>query len=192
MPNISAHMIVAKKVGERLNIYTRDFIRGNLLPDIILSKDSHHKIESKVYLVPDIEYHLDNLDLSNDLNLGYLVHLMLDKYFLEDYLDSIYPNQNIYLDNLIYTDYDYLNYDLVKFFELDTRYLSEVLQEFNCNIDKEKLKYNIECLIQYTPGITRYIDYESFITFLKDISEVISKELYSYADKYKKLSLRIR
>ncbi len=35
MPSISAHMVVAKEVSKKLNISSDDFIKGNLLPDII-------------------------------------------------------------------------------------------------------------------------------------------------------------
>ena len=191
MPSIGAHMVVGNLVGDKLGIKTEEFVRGNLLPDIS-NDDFHHKIQGSIYLIPDINYWLENLDLSNDLYIGCLVHLLLDKHYLEEYLGNLYPNQNIFIDGLVYKDYDYINNKLVTDINLDIDKLVKILSNYNCEISKEKLKYNIECLIQYTPGITRYIDYESFITFLKDISEVISKELYSYADKYKKLSLRIR
>ncbi len=102
MPNISAHMIVAKEVGKKLNLTSDDYLRGNLLPDILNSNDSHHKIQSKIYLIPDINYFLNTLDLSKDINIGYLIHLLLDKHYLDDYLSNMYST-NIFLDGLIYT-----------------------------------------------------------------------------------------
>ena len=107
MPNISAHMVIAKLVSEKLNITSDDYIRGNLLPDIIDKEDSHHKIQSKMYLIPNIDYFIKELDLTKDINIGYLTHLMLDKYYLI-YLENKYPN-NIVFDNGIYIDYDYIN-----------------------------------------------------------------------------------
>lgn len=56
MPNICAHMIVAKEVAKKINIDSDEFIKGNLLPDIIDKKDSHHKKEIGVYFVPDIDF----------------------------------------------------------------------------------------------------------------------------------------
>ena len=184
MPNISAHMIVAREVGKRLNIKSDNFIRGNLLPDIIDINDSHHKIKSKVYMVPDISYFFKKLDLNNDLHLGYLVHLLLDKYYLEDYLAKLYPNKNIFIDSMIYRDYDYLNYNLIKKFKLNVSSLEQILTNFDCKILKEKLKYNIECLKQKKIGKTMYLDLDSFSDFLFDISKVISEELISYENKY--------
>ena len=192
MPSISAHMIVAKLVGEKLNITSDDFIRGNLLPDVIDIKDSHHKIQSRVYLVPDITYHLQNLDLNDDLSLGVLVHLLLDKHYLEDYLEKLYPNRNIFLDGKIYEDYNYLNYELVNKFNLDVHSLEQVLTKYNCNILEEKLKYNIECLKQKKEGKTRYLELDSFSKFLSDVSDVISKELVDYENKSSKLLIHIR
>ena len=183
MPNISAHMIIAKKVGEKLNITSDDFIRGNLLPDIIDIEDSHFKIFNGVYCIPDINKCLKELDLSKDINIGYLVHLLLDKYYLVDYLGKKYPNQNIFLDNKVYLDYDFLNFDLVNKFKLDINYLEAILKNYNCKILEEKLKNNIEYLKQRKEGKTAYINFNSFSLFLSNVSEVISKEVYMYANK---------
>ena len=82
MPSITPHMVVATEVAKILNINSEDFIRGNLLPDIIDIKNSHHKVESGIYMIPDIDYFIKKLDLTNDLDLGYLTHLLLDKHYL--------------------------------------------------------------------------------------------------------------
>ena len=192
MPNISSHMIVALEVGKRININSKEFVKGNLLPDIIDIKDSHHKVESGPYLVPDIDYFLQHLDFSKDINIGYLVHLLLDKHYLEDYLLQLYPNRNIFLDQEVYKDYDYLNYRFVKKYKLDVDYLEEILKDFDCKIKEETLKYNIECLKQQTEGKTKYLDFDSFSDFITNISDTICKELINYADKYSQLSIRIR
>ena len=192
MPNISAHMIVAVEVAKRLNINSDEFIKGNLLPDIIDIKNSHHKIESDVYMVPDIDYFLQNLDFSKDLNIGYLTHLLLDKHYLSDYLGSLYPNTNIFLDGTIYKDYDYLNFLLVDRYGLNIDKLENILSQYDCKILEEKLKYNIECLKQKKAGKTKYLNFESFASFLLEISDTISKELVEYANKSSKLYIRIR
>ena len=69
MPSIAAHMVVAKLLEEKLGFKSTEFIKGNLLPDIIDIKDSHHKIKGKYYFIPDLEYFKNTLDLSNDLYL---------------------------------------------------------------------------------------------------------------------------
>lgn len=192
MPNVSAHMIVAKEVGKRLNLNSDEFIKGNLLPDIIDIDDSHHKIWNGFYMVPDIEYFLQNLDFSNDLNIGYLTHLLLDKHYLVDYLQSLYPNKNIFLDGTVYKDYDYLNFLLVKRFELDIDKLENILNQYDCKISEEKLKKNLECLKQKKAGETKYLNFENFVNFLLEVSDIISNELIECANKSSKLYIHIK
>ena len=183
MPSITPHMVVATEVAKILNINSEDFIRGNLLPDIIDIKNSHHKIESDVYMVPDIDYFLRTLDLTNDLDIGYLTHLLLDKHYLEDYLKKLYPNKNIFLDKKIYNDYDILNHSLVNNFNLDVEYIEKALMKYNCKIKEEKLKYNINCLKNNISGKTYYLNINNFSKFLKEVSKTISEELIEYENK---------
>lgn len=192
MPSISAHMVVAKEVSKKLNISSDDFIKGNLLPDIIDMEDSHHKIKGNFYMIPDIDYFVEKLDFSNDLYIGYLTHLLLDKHYLNDYLKFLYPNIDIFADGKIYRDYDYLNSLLIDKFELNTEDLEKILNTYSCKILEEKLKYNIDCLKRCVSGNTKYLNFENFSQFLLDISDVISKELISYANKPSKLRIRIR
>lgn len=192
MPNISAHMIVAQEVAQKININSDEFIRGNLLPDIIDMKDSHYKVQKGVYMVPDIEYFLQNLDFSKDLNIGYFTHLLLDKHYLNEYLESLYPNTNIFLNGDIYKDYDYLNFLLVNRFGLNIDKLECILRQYDCKILEEKLKYNIDFLKQKKDGKTKYLNFEDFASFLVDVSDTISKELLDYANKSSKLYVRIR
>lgn len=192
MPNISAHMIVAKEVSKILNINSDDFIKGNLLPDIIDLENSHHKILYDDYLIPDIDYFVDRIDFDNDLYIGYLTHLLLDKHYLIDYIKVLYSKTNVFSNGIIYDDYNFLNVLLVDKFELDIDYLVNVLSNYDCKILEKKLKYNIEYLKQRTNGNPRYLDFESFSQFLLDVSNVISKELIYYANKRGKLFIRVR
>ncbi len=183
MPNISSHMIVAKEVGKRLNINSDDYYKGNLLPDIIISEDSHSRIAIGVLLIPDIDKFLSNNDINNDLYLGYLVHLLLDKHFLEDYIMKITPDKNIFDTGEIYKDYDYLNDDLVKRFNLDVEHLDSILNNFEDKILEDKLVYVKNCLKAKKEGTPVYLDLESLSRFLIEVSETISKEIIAYENK---------
>lgn len=187
MPSVCAHMVVAKIISKKININSEEFIRGNLLPDIIDDNDSHHKFVSGEYMVPDIDYFVSKIDYRNGLQIGYLTHLLLDKHYLNDYIKSLYPNVNIFLDKIIYEDYNVINEFLVNKFKLDIDELEKVLSKYDCKIIEEKLKYNIECLKQKKSGSLKYLEFESFSQFLLDISDVIIKELNLYAYKYGKL-----
>ena len=191
MPNVCAHMIVAKQVGERLNINSDEYYRGNLLPDITTNKDSHHRIQREVYLIPDIKYFLENLDFKDDLQFGYFIHLLLDVHYLEDYVSKLYPGRDIFCDPQVYRDYDYLNHKLVERFNLDTKSISKALEHFDVSVDQDRLKYNIEYLNQDTKGTTQYLDLDSFSKFLAEVPSVICEELVNYANQYSDLSVRV-
>lgn len=181
MPNISSHMIVAKLVSEKLNINDPDFIKGNILPDIVNNDQSHHKIQGEYCLIPNIDYFKRRLNLNKKLELGYFTHLLLDKYFLEEYIPNNIKDLNIFDNKLIYQDYDFINYQLVKKFDLDVLALKKILSEIDGDIDKNKLERNIKYLSNSETSETKYLNLEKFSSFLYNVSEKISEELKKYA-----------
>ncbi len=89
MPSIAAHFVCADIVYNRIKDKINnkfDFYIGCILPDIIDLENSHYKIRGTYYLIPDIEKYKRMFDTNIDLNRGYLCHLLLDKYFLEEYI----------------------------------------------------------------------------------------------------------
>lgn len=181
MPSIACHMIVAKLVSEKLHIASDDFIRGNLLPDIMKNKEeSHKKIQGTYFLVPDIKYFKENLDLNNKMDLGYFTHLLLDKYFLEEFMPF---NNNLFEDKTIYKEYDLINYKLIKKFNLDVDYLVKILSNITINIDKEKLKNNLECLKNKETGDTQYLNFDALSNFLVDVSNNIYEKIIKESNK---------
>ena len=178
MPNIAAHMICSKLVADNLNINDPEFIKGNLLPDIIDGENSHKKISGKHYYIPDIPYFINNLDLNDNLYLGYLSHLLLDKYFLENYIYDQVNGEEVFISRLIYKEYDIINYELLKRFNMDTKYLNNILKDFKVPIDIEKYNKNIKCLnIINTSDNLTYLNIDSFSKFLVDISNRITRDL---------------
>ncbi len=181
MPNMSGHMAIAKRVGEALNINDKEFYIGNLLPDLYIDKSkSHYKIQGKKYLIPDIDLYIKEHDLTNKLNLGYLCHLLLDKYYLEDYLMDI--NENVFQNKQLYKDYDILNKDIVEYFKLDVDYLTNILSKIDIeDIEQSKLELNLKCLKIKEDGTTYYLPKDKFIKFLDETSKIIMKEVKKYA-----------
>ncbi len=183
MPSIAAHMVVAKQVGQILKIEDPEFIKGNLLPDIIKNKNSHHKIKGNHFSIPDLNYFKTNLDLYNPLYLGYYTHLLLDYYFLEQFIPKNISNLDVFHTKIIYNEYDNLNYQLIQKFHLNINYLKTTLKKFKVKIDKKKLNYNLDCLSITKLEETTYLKFEDFSKFLSEISYVISKEIKKYASK---------
>ena len=181
MPSIAAHMVVAKLVSEELNILSNDFIRGNLLPDITLEPDSHHRIKGHIFQIPNISYFQNNLDLYNDLYLGYYVHLLLDKYYLEEFVPNNIKNLLVFENKILYDEYNSVNYELVKHFSLDIPYLISILKDYPVPIDNIKLANNISYLTNTNSKETIYLKVSDFITFLNNTSKIIIEEVREYA-----------
>lgn len=184
MPSIAAHMVVAKLVGEKLNIYNEQFIRGNILPDVVNINNSHHKIKGKNFLIPDTDYFKKRLDLSNMINLGYYVHLLLDKYYLEEYVPEYIKNESIFENKSIYSEYTILNYKLVNMYDLDVLYLVDILNFNDDYVDVVKLKENVGFLSSKSDDDLEILDLPSFSLFLEDISNRLCEEIKEYASKY--------
>ena len=178
MPSIAAHMVCAKLVSEKLDINDSEFIKGNLLPDIIDIKDSHSKILGKHYYIPNIDYFVKTLDLNDNLYLGYLTHLLLDKYFLEDYIYNEVKGEEIFLNRTMYKEYDIINYRLLNKFAIDVNYLNNILVNYNVPINKEKYNKNIRSLnLGSTNETLKYLNIDSFSNFLVETANNIVKYL---------------
>ena len=178
MPSIAAHMICAKLVSNNMNINDPEFIKGNLLPDIIDIKDSHHKMIGKHYYIPNIDYFINTLDLNNNLDLGYLSHLLLDKYFLEEYIYDEVNGEEVFLNKIMYREYDIINYRLLNNFNVDADYLNKILKDYEVPINQEKYNKNIKCLnLGNIDEDLRYLNVDSFSKFLIEASNNIVKYL---------------
>lgn len=89
-------------------------------------------------------------------------------------------------DKSIYKDYDILNKDIVEYFNIDVDYLTNILSEFDEDIELKKLDLNLKCLKINEDGKTTYLDKDDFIKFLSDISIVIAEEIKDYVRKSKR------
>lgn len=178
MPSIAAHMICAKLVSNNMNINDPEFIKGNLLPDIIDSNDSHHKIIGKHYYIPNIDYFIKTLNLNDNLYLGYLTHLLLDKYFLEDYIYDEVNGEEVFLNKIMYREYDIINYRLLNKFNIDVNYLNEILKDYKVPINQKKYNKNIDSLnLGDSEEKLRYLNVDSFSKFLIEASNNIVEYL---------------
>lgn len=190
MPSIASHFVCAKLVSNWLNINNDDFYRGNILPDIIKKDNSHYKKYYEYCLVPDIESFLKGYEIKDILDVGYLCHLLLDKYFLDEYIPTYIDNydkvRDLFSEFKIYNDYVNLNKILIDYFELDLEYINIIMMNFTYKLDKDKYKLNLSS-INYldTSGELKYIKLDSYILFLENISFRISKEIMIFMDRVK-------
>ncbi len=179
MPNVSAHIGAALKVKEKLNIQDDIIIYGAIFPDIVdMNKtSSHFKEMGTFYLIPNLKYFRENNDLSNPFYLGYYLHLYLDYYYLEDYLENNCKGIDVFR-NGIYKDYDIVNKDLIKHYNIDPNYIESVLRKYsNEIISDRKLETNIRCLSINKDGELKFLETDKFISFIDRTIEKFINEI---------------
>jgi len=125
MPGWGMHLYIAKKLNEKLKLDYNEFMIGNVLPDIYsgwIIKDASKKLEYEVthygkitkinshkFMLPDYNVFLkEHKDINNNpLALGYLCHLLSDKFFNEYAFELKYIKDD--KENVIYIrDKNYL------------------------------------------------------------------------------------
>lgn len=181
MPSIASHFVVAKLVYKKINdsgqkIDKEEFYKGNILPDIIKMNNSHYKIKGKYYLIPDIKEYRKNVDINKDINIGYLCHLLLDKYFLEEYvIENIenYDKIQLFSSKMMYNDYTNMNALLVKKYNLDLAFINKIMKKYKEELNENKYKLNIDSINDKTIGKLQFIDFDKFCSFLEDTSKKI-------------------
>jgi len=137
MASAIIHMAVAKAVGDIIDKNSNDYFLGSIAPDIskIVGKDraiSH--FEEDGMETPNIEKFIKKYQkyIEQDFELGYLIHLYTDEYWIKHFIPTIkgdqqiklldgtiitYPKEKI-LD-LIYNDYTTVNISTIEDHDLD-------------------------------------------------------------------------
>lgn len=91
MPSWPVHIAIANKLNKNLNL-NDDFILGNIMPDILdgyvikpsnttEKKKSHYYSKQKIN--PECFINENKHELNNPIILGYLIHLLTDKFYNE-------------------------------------------------------------------------------------------------------------
>ena len=128
-------------------------------------------------MIPDLEYYKSHFDLSDPLYFGYYFHLYLDYYYLEDYLENNNKGTDVFEGPTLYRDYDILNKDLVKHYDMDAKEIENILRKYaNEEVNDNKLNMNINCLYLDKSGDLEYLKKEEFINFLdKQIDNFVTE-----------------
>ena len=192
MPSIAAHTVVGLLVSNYLKINSDNYMIGNWLPDMINKNDSHYKVQGVKYLIPDIDHFIESNYL-DDLNIGYLTHLYLDKLFLEEYVPNNIKQSNalnIFKKDLIYNDYSSINYKLLIDFNVDIVKMNSIFDLIDDKIlDKVKLDSNKNSFNNNQINDTSLINYESFKQFLIDSSIIIYNNIKQKLGLFRKYVL---
>ena len=180
MPSAAAHIAAAKIVKDKLHIDDDSFFVGAILPDILDmdKRVSHCKKQGSFFLVPKLDYYKETHDLTNMENLGYYLHLYLDYYFLEDYLQNNIPNVDVFSNNLIYKDYDILSNKIIERFNVDRESVISILEKVNNpQVSAKKLALNIKCLKMKNEGELIILNENLFLDFIEKTSLMFIEDL---------------
>lgn len=129
------HLCIAKEVNKYLHMDERALLLGSIAPD--LSKElgetkeiSHFLDHSSEDDLPNIDHFLRKYrqDLHNPFTMGYLIHLLSDKYWFRDYINAYISRYTHDKDkktltysalrSVIYNDYTNINIDLIEHYNL--------------------------------------------------------------------------
>ena len=184
MPSMSAHLVCAKEVLKIVEIDDKiNFYKGAIYPDLI--KDGHYKMPSKnkMFYVPNISKFLENSNIKNEsFYLGYICHLLLDYYFLEEF--AIKFGYEPFINGSIYKDYDKISQKLLIDFGFDFDEVRHLLSIKYNEVCIDKLHAHLHFLdLPLNDEPLDNFDYMEFTQFIKITSIKIKSEL----DKYKKL-----
>ena len=107
MPGFVIHIAIGQEYLKKHNNEKqyRDFIMGNIDPDLTNEKFKTHYGKSPAY--SSLKEFLNSNKLDNSLNKGRFLHLITDYLFYNYYLDRISKG-------ILHNDYDLTNKDLMK------------------------------------------------------------------------------
>ena len=171
MPSHKIHLAIAKKVNDKINTDLDSLMLGSVLPDLSIGKDhtkSHYQngklgVEGTANHDLFIKKYKDKLN--NPVMLGYILHLLTDKFYNDFYYNTAFDwiEHNKNFKHNLFGSYDkYLlkhgyinkiknkqiinsipNYKDISF---NNEFLSEYIDKLNDEIDNTIIdeKYNIE------------------------------------------------
>lgn len=177
MPNIASHIVCSKYLIDNLNIENKvDFYMGSIYPDLIYR--GHYGKIYKRYYIPNISKFKKKYKNNNkDFYLGYLSHLLLDNYFVKNYVDKSIPYKAI-INRGLYKDYNKINFRLLKDYNFDYNLINKIKDYKGIKIDNKLLNKNMKYLInEESSEEPKYIKYTLYKEFLDETFKEILKQL---------------
>ena len=192
MASTIIHLCIAKEVNKFFNRNEKDLFLGTIAPDISReigqNKEASHFYDlTKKDLIPDIDLFLKKYKdyLNSDFELGYFIHLLVDRYWINEYVYPYiqnYTHNNTKKDitynaikNLIYNDYTNLNMILIEKYNLNLDVFYNDIELPDTVIKEIPIEY-LNILINKMGYIIRNSTYEKkFLFEAKEIEKFIDK-----------------
>lgn len=206
MPSHKIHISIAQTINKYLKLNIDNITLGSVLPDLAIVE--HHGISHYQYK-DEYPYNLANADefikhnkefINNDISIGYIIHLLTDKFYNEKYYRKFFIFENNKPSKLILDikddslrkkmkHYDFLEYDK---YLIDTKTIIPFSKsEFNIPNYKD-LKFNNKTIVKYIKKFNKelnnnYGNYD-FKYWKKEELDIIYNECVEYILKYLKES----
>lgn len=183
MPTHKIHLAVAKKVNDTLKFDLDSIMLGSILPDLIINTNhttSHYqngKLGIDGTANPDIFIKKNKNKLSNPIMIGYLIHLLTDKFYNTYAFSNFYiydkngvevglhfKNKDRFLPFEKIKHYKHREFGLYDYWLLSNGYVYK-FKDFKCldNVfDFDIAKFDKEKLKSYIISANRDIDNVSF------------------------------
>lgn len=177
MPNIASHIICSKYLIDNLKIENPlDFYRGSIYPDLIYR--GHYGKIYKKYYIPNIKKFIKKYKNNNkDFYLGYLSHLLLDNYYVTNFVDKQIPYKAV-INRGLYKDYNRINCRLLKDYDFDYSLINIIKNYNDIKVNKRLLNKNIKYLLNEESSVEpKYINYNNYKEFLNKTFTEILKDL---------------
>lgn len=143
MASAIIHICVAKRVNAILKMPENLLCLGAIAPDINkqIGKDkkTSHFFDENHFNIPDIDFFLQKYqnDLNHPFTMGYLIHLLTDKYWFQEFVPHYLKQHNISkttFSRYLYQDYMNLNIRLIDEYELKLNIFYETIPKIDTKI----------------------------------------------------------
>lgn len=185
MPSHNIHLAIARKINKILNLNLDEFMLGNILPDIVCKehRNTHFcpdKPGIKGITRPEEFYKKYKDKMNNTIMIGYLIHLLTDKFYNE----YIFKNFFIYDEN---GDDKGLIINGKKIF-MDKKEIKKIKHQELYNYGKWLLNNNYVSKFKSVLCINKVINIEEF-NYDKEIAIKYIIDHNDMMDKNKKLKI---
>lgn len=185
MPSHKIHLSIAQEVNKELKLNNDSIMLGSVLPDLTIEHDhglSHFQFED-IYpknLANADEFIKKYPDMKDDISIGYIIHLLTDKYYNDTYyhtnIDGIEHNKNF--KHNLFDSYDMY---LLKHKKIDKFEKINIINEIPLYKD---ISFDTEYLKAYINNTNNQIDNITYDENFKINYQIFLNDLYTGCIKY--------
>lgn len=185
MPSHKIHLSIAQEVNKELKLNNDSIMLGSVLPDLTIERNhglSHFQFED-IYpknLANADEFIKKYPDMKDDISIGYIIHLLTDKYYNDTYYHAnivgIEHNKNF--KHNLFDSYDMY---LLKHKKVNKFEKIDIINEIPLYKD---ISFDMEYLKAYINNTNNQIDNITYDENFKVDYQIFLNDLYAGCIKY--------